>query len=194
MENSAPEMLLWDCDGTLVSTEKIFYEATARILAQHGYKITEQDYIDAEFLTAGNIFDSLKIKGKEREWIQAERAVEYRKTLAGNVTVIDGVREALEVLSTRYRNAVVTCSAPEDLRIIMKSTGLSKYFELLLPCSGTCRLKPYPDLYHLALKKLDIAPSSCVAIEDSVRGIRSAKAAQIRCIAYVPERKIQHSL
>jgi beta-phosphoglucomutase-like phosphatase (HAD superfamily) len=44
-------------------------------------------------------------------------------------------------------------------------------------------MKPAPDIYLAAAEKLDVAPKSCCVIEDSINGIRAAKAAGMRCVA-----------
>lgn len=66
--------------------------------------------------------------------------------------------------------------------LIHRTTGLRKYFDFVLTASDYSRVKPDPEPYLRAVERSGVGREACVAIEDSERGLESAKAAGIRCI------------
>ena len=58
------------------------------------------------------------------------------------------------------------------------------YFEKIVSGEDVKEGKPAPDVYLKAAESFGVKPSECVAIEDSIMGMRSAKAAGFTCIAY----------
>ncbi|MBC6418334.1 MAG: HAD-IA family hydrolase [Prochloron sp. SP5CPC1] len=64
--------------------------------------------------------------------------------------------------------------------------GLTDTFDIVASAEVEEFGKPHPAVYLTAARGLGIQPSHCVALEDSLRGVMSAKAARMRCIA-VPE-------
>src|SRR5262249_4355470 len=66
-------------------------------------------------------------------------------------------------------------------QLIHRSTRLLEYFELVLTHGDYLRAKPDPDPYLTALARLGLRADDCLAIEDSERGLRAARAAGLRC-------------
>jgi HAD superfamily hydrolase (TIGR01509 family) len=80
------------------------------------------------------------------------------------------------------RMAVVTSSQRHHFDVMHADIGLTSYFEFELAREDCDRTKPNPDPYLLALERLGIRPESCVAVEDSERGLAAARAAGLRCL------------
>jgi beta-phosphoglucomutase-like phosphatase (HAD superfamily) len=55
-------------------------------------------------------------------------------------------------------------------------------FETIAAGDEVAKKKPAPDVYHLALQRLDLGADACLAVEDSLNGLQSAKAAGLRCL------------
>ena len=64
-----------------------------------------------------------------------------------------------------------------------RTTGLLDHFELVLVREDYLRSKPFPDPYATAVERLGLDPASCVAIEDTQRGVDAATSAGVRCFA-----------
>lgn len=77
---------------------------------------------------------------------------------------------------------VVTSSRKDHFDLIHRATGLLKYFDFVLTASDYSRVKPDPEPYLRAADRSGIGREACVAIEDSERGLESAKGAGISCI------------
>jgi HAD superfamily hydrolase (TIGR01509 family) len=77
---------------------------------------------------------------------------------------------------------VVTSSRREHFEIIHAATGLLPYFDFVMTRENYIKTKPDPEPYLTAVKRCGLSPEDCVIVEDSERGLESAKAAGIKCI------------
>jgi HAD superfamily hydrolase (TIGR01509 family) len=116
--------------------------------------------------------------------LRERRDQRYARFLERGVPVIPGAREAVARLRQEgKRLAIVTTCPGRHFAIQHRHTGLPAQFELVLVREDYPRSKPFADPYAAAVKRLGVDPSSCVAIEDTQRGIDAANAAGVRCFA-----------
>jgi HAD superfamily hydrolase (TIGR01509 family) len=96
---------------------------------------------------------------------------------------IPGAREAVRRLAAAFPLGLASSSNRELIEAVLSSGGLAPFFRATVSSEEVARGKPAPDVYLEAARRLGADPADCVAIEDSHNGIRSAKAAGMRCIA-----------
>jgi HAD superfamily hydrolase (TIGR01509 family) len=177
--------IFWDNDGVLVNTEHIYFEATQHILATVGIPLTPEQYLEM-FLVQGkgawHLAEERGFTAADIESLRNQRNVLYGQLLAEAPLVINGVDRVLASLHGRYLMGVVTSSRKDHFDVIHRNTGLLKYFDFVLTGEDYTRVKPEPDPYLKAIEKSGCGPEECLAIEDSLRGLTSAKAAGIKCI------------
>ena len=105
--------------------------------------------------------------------------------------LIDGIPEILKILDSEkhIKTALASGSPMKVIEFVLNKFSLTDTFRIKV--SGDCvgKGKPHPDIYLEAARRLGVNPGECVAIEDSINGIVSAKAAGMRCIA-VPDPRI----
>jgi HAD superfamily hydrolase (TIGR01509 family) len=176
--------ILWDHDGVLVDTERLYFQATRDVLASVGVDLTVDVYRQL-FLTesrgAWHLAAERGIAAAEIEKLRVLRNDRYRDMLTNGDVVIPGALELLERLKSRYRMAVVTSSHREHFDAIHNRTRLRDLVEFVVTPDDYTHYKPHPEPYLLALAKLGLPAAECIAIEDSERGLQSARAAGIRC-------------
>jgi HAD superfamily hydrolase (TIGR01509 family) len=112
-------------------------------------------------------------------WRQQADALmhEYFKPLPGVVPLLTALREG------GLRTAVASSSRREWIVRVLERLGLTAQFNAAAGGDEVQQAKPHPDVYLLAAQRLEMAPHTCVALEDSQNGVRSAKAAGMTCIA-----------
>jgi HAD superfamily hydrolase (TIGR01509 family) len=99
-----------------------------------------------------------------------------------------GVIGLLEKLAARdIRRAVVSSSSHHWVDGWLEKLQLATYFQTTVCRGDAPRIKPAPDLYLEAARRLEIAPQDCLVIEDSLNGIKSARAAGMHAWA-IPNR------
>jgi len=182
--------VFWDNDGVLVETEHLYFQATQETLASIDIELTRDDYI-ALFLVQGrgawHIAEQRGVSPAAIERLRHDRNARYSELLAQGPRLIAGVTEVLDALHGRYVMGVVTSSRKDHFDVIHRNTGLLKYFDFVLTAGDFTRVKPDPEPYVRAVARSGVPADACVAIEDSARGLESARAAGISCIVVPTE-------
>ena len=177
--------IFWDNDGVLVDTERFYFEATKQILSSVGFNLSKEQYVDLFMVQGGGAWRLLSQQGYSDEQIDKlrnDRNELYVELLCREEsTVIDGVKETLDKLKDRYYMGIVTSSRRSHFKITHRSTDLLKYFNFVLAAEDYTNFKPHPEPYLLALERSGFSKEECVVIEDSERGLKSAKDAGLKC-------------
>ena len=176
------EAILWDNDGVLVNTEALYYEACRRTLANEGTELSREMYVRISMTEGRSVFDLIDLDRDERARLRSDRDKVYMGLLSSRDLTLPGVRETLEGLDGRLRMSVVTSSHRAPFDLIHSSTGLMRFFESALVREDFTLSTPDPEPYLKGLELLGLDASSCLAIEDSARGLASARAAGLKCI------------
>lgn len=179
------QAILWDNDGVLVDTERLFYEANRDLFAPLGVALSEQHFFDwylADNCGAWHLMQPPPAPAQIDAW-RSERNRQYAQRLAGeHIPAIAGVGEVLSSLAPRLRMGVVTSSNHEHFHIIHARLDLLRHFEFVLTHESYANSKPSPEPYLLGLERLGLGPEQCVVVEDSPRGLQAATAAGMRCL------------
>lgn len=180
---SGKKFLLWDHDGVLVDTERWYYEATRRKIAELGVTLDLSLYLERMVdglsswdlaLAAGATEEAARQKRLERDAL-------YREFVAREDIEIPGVLDVLSLLSEHCRMAIVTTSKGVDFDVIHATRNIVDYMEFTLVREDYERSKPHPEPYLLAVERFGASPDECLVIEDSQRGLKAAVAAGIDC-------------
>jgi HAD superfamily hydrolase (TIGR01509 family) len=187
--------LLWDHDGVLVDTERLYFQATRELLASVGAVLDEATYRRL-FLVAGtgawHLAHERGCSEAEIAQLKRRRGERYTELLLTEQVLIPGVLALLAELRARFRMAIVTSSHREHFDAIHRHTGLPALFEFVLAREDYGSSKPDPEPYLTAVSKIGLPASECLAIEDSERGLRAAKAAGLDCWV-IPSELTRHS-
>ena len=177
--------VLWDNDGVLVDTEKLFFEATKNTLASVGVELSRELFVEyslikgiglREYLTHYNLDPGLY------ESLRKKRSTEYSRLLETKTELIEGINQTLNFLYDHYKMGIVTSSRKQHFEIIHKNTNILKYFKFVLTREDYRNSKPDPEPYLKGLDMIDVKPEECIVIEDSARGLKSANRAGIFCL------------
>ncbi len=176
--------ILWDNDGVLVDTERLYFRATQVVLASIGIDLTQKHFIDLFLVESRGAWHFALEKGysaDEVERLRQERNDLYNEYLHAEHLVIEGVQEVLARLHGKYKMGIVTSSLKEHFEVIHRSSGLLQYFDFVLASGDYSKHKPDAEPYRIAVRKTGFEPADCIAVEDSLRGLQSAVAAGLRC-------------
>jgi HAD superfamily hydrolase (TIGR01509 family) len=188
------EAELWDNDGVLMDTERLFFEATRTAFARLGIELTEKVW-GTLYLGEGKksheIGALLGANSAKLDAALAERTEQFLKLLRHSPPIRPKVRETLSALSGRVKMGIATGCRREQLELMHASTGLLGFFETIVTGCQCANRKPHPEIYLTAMKSLGVKPENCVAVEDSGRGFAAALAARIPCIV-VPTELTRH--
>lgn len=179
------DLIIFDCDGTLVDSEVIHNQSISDLLTGMGHSRFDLEYALAHFVGKGmeEVFRHLEAEiGSSlpaRFLPDYVRMVEQR--MESSLKAIDGVHEVLAGLPEKIKKCVASNGEMSNVTTAIRVTGLEPYFPsaLIFTKDMVARAKPAPDLFLHAAAKTGVHPSRAVVIEDSVTGVRAGKAADM---------------
>jgi HAD superfamily hydrolase (TIGR01509 family) len=178
------QLVIFDCDGVLVDSERLIVKVEAQILQERGWTLTEEDVI-REFVGLSDSamrarLSELVGEDLDADW-DAEYTERYRAALANEVEAVPGVASALDAIG---RAGALTCVASSGshakMALTLGRSGLLDRFEGRIHSAtdpGVAAGKPAPDLFLHAARCMGVEPSACAVVEDSPFGIAAALAA-----------------
>ena len=181
---SSFELVIFDCDGVLVDTERATVVVESSFLTELGWAIAPEEVAD---LFLGRTDEYMRQVIEERlpelpsDW---ERRLEARYVSAHTeVQPVEGIVDALERISGD--TCVASSGTHEKMRRTLGATGLYERFEgRIFSATDVEHGKPAPDLFLYAAERMGARPETCAVVEDSPFGIAAAKAAGMRAFAY----------
>ncbi len=181
--------VIFDLDGVVVDSELLWDGVRREMAAEAGTEWTDEDRAS---LMGGNTREwsermvERRFAGRDPAEIAAEtvRRVVARYA-AGHPPVIAGAAGAIRAIAARHPVALASSAHPDVIDAALRAVGLDGVFEVIVSSDEVRAGKPEPDVYEEAARRLALAPSSCLAVEDSLAGVRAAQAAGI-AVARVP--------
>jgi HAD superfamily hydrolase (TIGR01509 family) len=176
--------ILWDHDGVLVDTERLYYHATRDVLAPFGVDLSLEQYKQFHLVGAYGSWHLLTALGVEPETVKQlrrERNEIYRRMLIENDVMAPGAIDLLRRLKARYRMAIVTSSERVHFDAIHDRTELREQVDFVLTREDCAECKPDPEPYLRAVELFRARHDECLVVEDSERGLIAAKAAGLAC-------------
>ncbi len=178
--------LLWDHDGVLVDTERLYFQATREVLSGVGVALSEALYCQLFLVEGRGAWDHARAQGvsdAQIDQLRIARDARYAELLRSGDLLTPGVLPLLRTLGRRFRMAIVTSSNRAHFDAIHRATGLPALFEFVVTHDDCTATKPDPEPYLRAVERIGVARAECLVIEDSRRGLVSAHAAGLRCWA-----------
>lgn len=188
--------IVFDFDGLIIDTETPAYEAFREVFRTYGVELSLDTYaqcIGTSFAVF-NPFNYLEERlGREIDSETVKRQVdEHHHKLLEQATLRPGVLDYLNDARARgLRIGLATSSPLSWINPYFDRFDLRRHFDSISTSDEVANVKPDPELYLKSLAKLDVAGSEAIAFEDSLNGLRAAKAAGLHCTV-VPNPSTQH--
>jgi HAD superfamily hydrolase (TIGR01509 family) len=183
--------LIFDFDGLILDTETPEFQVWQDIYAEYGLELPASEWLkivgsygQSSFDPARHLVDTLgggldPVALRQRH--RSESAV-----ITADQAIRPGVQELLQQASRLAIMLAIASSSPHDwVDEHLSRLGLLGSFDKII-CADDVepgRTKPYPDLFLKALQALNVQPSEAIIFEDSLNGVRAAKAAGVFVVA-----------
>jgi HAD superfamily hydrolase (TIGR01509 family) len=178
--------ILWDNDGVLVDTERLFFRANRDLFAAHGLELTARAFFDWFLLDNSGGWHLFRDRGHTDASIaeiRKERNQLFTALLAAEESLArEGMEDIVRTLADVRPMAVVTSSSREHFLLAHRNTTFQKHLRFVITEEDCTASKPSPQPYLLGAKRFGLLPEQCVAVEDSPRGLAAARAAGMTCV------------
>jgi HAD superfamily hydrolase (TIGR01509 family) len=180
------ELVIFDCDGVLVDSERLAVKVDVAVLSELGWALSEAEVIE-RFVGRSDRDTQEAIENHLGRKLPAGwgEAVEhrYRRAFAAALVPVDGVPEALDQIT--LPTCVASSGTHAHLRYTLGLTGLyNRFAGRIFSSEDVARGKPAPDLFLHAAERMEASPGGCVVVEDSRSGVQAARAAGMRVLAF----------
>lgn len=180
------ELVIFDCDGVLVDSERLSIEVDRRVLAEFGWQLTQEQILH-RFVgrSSGHFRAELEEYVKRAlpdDW-EEPYLPWYADAFDRDLVAVAGVEDALDRIP--WSTCVASSGPHEKLRHTLGLTGLYARFEgRIFSATEVAEGKPAPDLFLHAASRMGVPPERCVVIEDSRFGVAAARAAGMHSFGY----------
>lgn len=188
--------MFFDFDGVIADSEPLHLRAYQAVLQADGIDLNRTEYY-ARYLGYDDVelFEALAkdrhiflSDEKIEEWVAAKSCI-VEEMLSSNAVLFPGAAECVNMFAAAVPLAIASGALEPEIEIVLEHAGLRNAFAAIASASDGVRGKPAPDLYLLAIAKLQdrlpdpFNPAACIAIEDSHWGLEAARRAGLRCVA-----------
>lgn len=178
------ELVIFDCDGVLVDSERLIVRVEAQICQERGWALTEEDVI-GEFVGLSDAAMRARLSELIGEELPADWDAEYthrcRDALARDLEAVPGVADAVDAIErSGFATCVASSGSHDKMALTLGKTGLFDRFAGRIYSATDPEVaagKPAPDLFLHAAACMGVEPSRCAVVEDSPYGLAAARAA-----------------
>ena len=177
---------MFDLDGVIVDSEHVWDEARRRLAEERGGRWTATASRDMMGMSSPEwsryMHDAIGLP-EPPEAINAEVVSRLTEIYRAELPLLPGAVDAVRRIGARWRLGLASSSNRPLIDLVLELADLRGHFAATVSSEEVARGKPSPDVYLEAAARLGVDPATCVAVEDSEAGIRSASAAGMRVVA-----------
>ena len=181
-----PDAVIFDLDGVILDSEQLWNQAKEQLVRGAGG--TWRD--DAPHTMMGMsapewsayLHDELGVP-LDPKAIDREVGTRMEELYRERLPLLPGAVEAVRALAVQWPLGLASSSNREIIDLALQEAGVAEAFAATVSSEEVERGKPAPDVYLEAARRIGVRPATCVAVEDSSNGLRSAAAAEMTVIA-----------
>jgi HAD superfamily hydrolase (TIGR01509 family) len=178
------QLVIFDCDGVLVDSERLAVRLEAEVISSLGWLLTEREVIE-RFVGRSDSYMQGEIErriGRTVDW-EVEFAPRYREVFERELEPVDGIVEALDAITVP--TCVASSGTHDKLRFTLGLTRLyDRFAGRIFSASEVANGKPAPDLFLHAAAAMGVGTSNCAVVEDSAAGVEAGVAAGMQVFGF----------
>jgi|ERR1700722_141082 len=178
------DLVIFDCDGVLVDSERLAVRTESQILTELGWPLSEAEVIE-QFVGRSSRYMQTVVEeqlGRPVDW-RGEFERRVREVCERELVPVDGVISALDEIA--IPSCVASSSSHAMLDFKLGLTGLSdRFLGRIFSADDVAHGKPDPAVFLYAASSMHVEPGRCAVIEDSVSGVEAGVAAGMTVFAF----------
>ena len=185
------QAVVLDLDGVLIEGEEVWDEVRQGLVRERGGRWTPQAHLAMMGMSSPEwsryMAEELGLPMEPRA-ISDETVARVVARYSEALPLVGGAGEVVRALAGRWPLGLASSANRPIIDLVLDRSGLAGCFRATVSSEEVARGKPAPDVYLEAAARLGVAPTACVAVEDSGNGLKAAAAAGMRVVA-VPNRR-----
>lgn len=173
------DLIIFDCDGTLVDSEYLNHIATAHLLGEMGLDYDIRDIV-AQFkgMKLSKVIPHLEARHGVR--FPGDYSSEYVRLVEENapkhLKVVEGISDFVNSAAKKYKICIGSNGEITNITSSIERCDLKKFFpdSAIFNAAMVSQPKPAPDLFLFAAEKMGVSPERCLVIEDTALGTEAA--------------------
>lgn len=179
--------VIFDMDGTLIDSQPIWYQVSTNFFQKNGFPVTMDDMIKLTGSPVAKLVDYVLQVYGQKDKARAQLVTELMDYAVFEILaakpLLPNVKDVLAQLKQQGIKIAVASASPRNmLQGIVDSCGIAEYFDYLASAEELDYNKPHPAVYLHAAQQLGVSVAECFAVEDSVLGMISGKAASMKTV------------
>ncbi len=176
-----------DMDGVILDSEKLYVRFWCEAANFYGFPMNREHALSIRSMARPFAIEKLQgYFGAEFDYDSVrEKRIELMDAYVSQhgIEAKNGAQKLLGFLKENgYKVALATATPAQRAEEYLRRVDLLKYFDYVASARMVKNGKPKPDIYLFAAEKLGLKPEECLALEDSVNGVRSAAAAGCKTV------------
>ncbi|AUI88049.1 HAD family hydrolase [Vibrio azureus] len=188
MSMSPTKCIIFDCDGTLIDSERLCCQALVNVFRRHGAQMSHQECI--EHFKGGKLADilneAMELAGinVSIDLLEPQYREELHTLFVRHLKPMDGAERLIRFLDEYHIEYCVASNGPKDkIEHALKLTGLFDVFDgKVFSAFETNSWKPDPDLLMYSAMNMGFLPDECLYIDDTPKGVEAGLNAGITTI------------
>lgn len=184
------QAVIFDMDGVIVDSEPIHAQHLEDFLLTIGVNQPELLQVSLKGVSARDtsaiLIETFSLEYEVEELVTLSRQayMDHLNSLEEIPSIPGAVMFIKYLAKSGYRLALASSASPMRINMFLTKLGIKSYFSVITSGDDVERSKPAPDIFLLTARRLGIQPGDCVVVEDAQNGVRAAKDAGMKCIAY----------
>lgn len=183
------DAVIFDWDGTLADTKEPILASFHQALREVAHLDISDEFIERRIGVgaAWTFKEILESKGINVDENVIRRLVDVKIRVAiaqtDKVTLFPGAKELLESLSGKAKLGLASMNNRQVIDHLLNVLDVARFFSVVITVDEVSKSKPDPEIFLKTAQKLGSKPENCVVLEDSIFGVKAAKAGKMGCVA-----------
>ncbi|MFW5982228.1 MAG: HAD family hydrolase, partial [Halanaerobiaceae bacterium] len=182
--------VIFDMDGVIIDSEPIHYKVNQDLYRKLEIEVSDDEY--SNFIGVSNrdhwniLKDKYGLKNTTEDLVKRQIDSNIQHLDKSDEEAIPGIIDLLEELRiNNVKIALASSSAMRYIETVLEKFQIKDYFSVKVSGEDMDRGKPHPDIFLETARQLGLKPKDCLVIEDSENGVKAAKSAGMKCVAYI---------
>ena len=182
--------ILFDMDGLMVDTERLYIETESELARSYGKELQEETIfkmMGKKPTEAMEVFiRDLELEVPANDLLQIRDGM-FEERLRKDLVPMAGLFEMLGEYKNTLKMGIATGSARKFAEMILTQLKIDEFFSVICTSNEVANGKPDPEIYLKVMEKLGVLPEECIVLEDSRNGALAGKKAGCYTIAVPSE-------